>query len=194
MSAGGKKDLTKELFDAIRNKDSESIKSLIEAGADINSTEDGMTALHVAARYYPGETYVLVEEHEEGEVVFSHITQYNAEVMQALIDAGADVNAENNRGETALDIADQYHPEVVGLLEFRSVAPGSEGHDDKHMVILGSEEDEYQEFKEDEYLSSLVDHPRVSGEDGDGGEGAGAAGYDPDVMGGHHHFDDSSFS
>ena len=41
----------------------------------------------------------------------------NTEITQLLLDAGADVNAENNNGKTALMLALEYgHTEVVELI------------------------------------------------------------------------------
>ena len=57
----------------------ETARALLEAGADINITDDGgWTRLHLAARW--GET----------------------ELVRRLLDAGANVNARNDLGETPL--------------------------------------------------------------------------------------------
>src|SRR4029079_12862915 len=70
------------LIDAARNRDTATIRALIEKGANVNATEaDGATALHWAS-YHD-----------------------NAEGAALLIRAGANVNAANDLGATPLWLA-----------------------------------------------------------------------------------------
>lgn len=71
---------------AWRNNNPEVVKTLINAGSDINAKDKyGDTALIRA-------------------VLFNR----NSEVVKTLINAGADINAKNNEGKTALDFAMNY--------------------------------------------------------------------------------------
>jgi ankyrin repeat protein len=81
------------------------IKFVVGKGIDINAEDQaGRTALHLA--------------------VESHVTEAGGrvahrEVVQALLDAGADLNRKNGRGETALQLiraAVPPQPEVLRLL------------------------------------------------------------------------------
>lgn len=68
------------------------LKLLLEAGADINRTNDGWTALMIA-------------------------TGSNINVVKMLLDAGADVEAKNNEGYDALYYARNEKPEITHLLK-----------------------------------------------------------------------------
>jgi len=41
----------------------------------------------------------------------------SAETVRMLLEAGADVHAQDNEGTTVHDIADWYHPELLELLQ-----------------------------------------------------------------------------
>ena len=74
-------DINSQLVEAAKNGDTVSIMALLEAGADVNTTDvNDRTALIWAAQ------------------------KGHTETAQALLEAGADVNAER-RGTTALKIA-----------------------------------------------------------------------------------------
>jgi ankyrin repeat protein len=83
---------------AIDEKDTVMIQALLKRGADVNlaDSETGDTLLMSAAKYS------------------------NTEVVQVLIEAGANVNAKNKLGQTALTIADNkdnsWRREIVALL------------------------------------------------------------------------------
>ena len=74
------------------------IKPLLDAGADVNARDnDGKTALmQLARRHIPASNPIL-----EPEEVQEQIAQTNA-AIKLLLDAGADVNARDNDGQTAL--------------------------------------------------------------------------------------------
>jgi ankyrin repeat protein len=75
------------LWVAARYGDADVVEALLQAGADVNKAdEDGYAPLSAAAS---------AKAHEDG---FAAITT----ITKMLIDHGADVNATNNRGETAL--------------------------------------------------------------------------------------------
>lgn len=72
-----------QLYNAIKNNDSAELDSLIAAGCDINNElyNNGLTALHLA-------------------VIECHI-----QIIQSLLDTGANITKEDNSGFTALDFA-----------------------------------------------------------------------------------------
>ncbi len=65
---------------AIRNTDLSTIQALIEAGADVNASDDGMTPLMFASAAY----------------------NYSPDIINSLVAAGADVNAKDKDGNTPL--------------------------------------------------------------------------------------------
>ena len=84
-----------ELLEAAKNGQTERVKDLLDAGADVDTkTADGFTALKWAVvRGYTG-------------------------IVQVLLDAGADVDVRDNHGQTPLMLAAQEdHIEVVELLK-----------------------------------------------------------------------------
>ena len=88
------------ILNNIKDGDLHAVKSLIEAGIDIN------------AKYDHGKT-VLIIASNEGKV----------EIVKLLIELGADVNAKDNAGQSALFWASMYgHTDVVKLL----IAAGAE--------------------------------------------------------------------
>jgi len=75
------RDFNSELIEAAENGQTEKVKSLLAAGADVNAKDnDGMTALITAAN--------------EG----------HWETVRGLLDAGADANAEEEDGNTAFNV------------------------------------------------------------------------------------------
>src|SRR5690349_13500936 len=71
-----------DLADAVMNKNSEAVRTLLAKKADVNAAQtDGATALHWAVRWDDVET------------------------VNALIQAGANVNAANREGATPLSLA-----------------------------------------------------------------------------------------
>jgi len=83
------------LMNAVNNEDVEGVKFFISAGDNVVNQKNigGATALHIAAR------------------------NGNAEIVNILVNNGADVNAIDNEGWTALMRASSFkHPEVVAIL------------------------------------------------------------------------------
>lgn len=90
-----KQPLLKELINSITQNRSQEVKGLLEAGADPNGVEDshGITPLHFAAIFNSPESAKL------------------------LITAGANPNAEDLEGQTALEVARELkHALIVDLL------------------------------------------------------------------------------
>ena len=87
-------DINSQLIEAAKKGDTVSIKTLLDAGADVNAKNgNGFTALMWAAG------------------------RGHTEIAQALLDAGADVNAKGNDGQTALMAATQAgHPQIAQAL------------------------------------------------------------------------------
>ena len=83
------------LFEAVSNNNIEEVARLIEAGANVNATDDyGETALMWAAWYNA------------------------ADAAKMLIEAGADINARDKGGKTALMIAKEENAvDVAALLK-----------------------------------------------------------------------------
>jgi ankyrin repeat protein len=124
--------MSQELFAAAQSGDAAQLKSLLDAGADVNAqSPQGWTALAKAA--YNGETergYVEVIEllADAGasldERIFYGITPLmlaagggDANVVEWLINHGADVLAANEGGRTARLMAnDKFYVDVINLL------------------------------------------------------------------------------
>lgn len=95
--AAGEEDNVGEmtLLQAAKDGDTETVKTFIESGTDVNvKDKDGMTALMWAA--FGG----------------------HAEIVQEFLQAGADANVKNTAGKTALTLAEEKgHQEVVKILK-----------------------------------------------------------------------------
>ena len=106
------------LFTAIKKGDVETVRLLVEAGADVNAAEGfgGNTPLHEAV--------------EEG----------NAEIVQILVDAGADIEAEGFMGQTPLGLAaEEGATEIMQILLGQGADNGTPEGEDKQTPVIGSE-------------------------------------------------------
>jgi hypothetical protein len=118
------------LFQAILQKDNETVKQLINSGFDINKKDNhGQTALHVAVHCGNVEIVKLLlskgakvnAKDKEKQTPFLMIggddDSQAKEIFRLLIDAGADVNVEDEDGETLLMSAcEDEELEAVKLL------------------------------------------------------------------------------
>lgn len=118
------------LMYAAQNGRADTLQLLLEKGAQVNAADDfGMTALLYAAQSscFGAENVPLLLQHgadaravnHEGETALrfaaAHATLLPA--VQALLDAGADINARDSSGYTALSVADQLgNAEIARLL------------------------------------------------------------------------------
>ncbi|MDE0200553.1 MAG: ankyrin repeat domain-containing protein [Caldilineaceae bacterium] len=106
------------LFTAIEKGDVETVRLLVEAGADVNAAEGfgGNTPLHEAV--------------EEG----------NAEIVQILVDAGADIEAEGFMDQTPLSLAaEEGASEIMQILLGQGADNGTQEGEDKQAPAIGSE-------------------------------------------------------
>ncbi|MEA5592963.1 ankyrin repeat domain-containing protein [Rivularia sp. UHCC 0363] len=129
------KDDTEKLGDAAMYCKLAKVEQLLAAGADANAiTECGKSALMLAAMY--GHKSVMEalldagadpnlgseEEFEEGTtalmcIASSFFASNRAEVIKLLVNRGADVNARNDNGETAMIVACNNADSVKALIE-----------------------------------------------------------------------------
>ena len=100
------------LADAAENEEGALIRTLLDAGNDVNATQvDGMTALHWAAYHDDAETAALLvrsgahvnAKNRYGVSALSlAATNGNAALVKLLVDGGANPNAALSGGETVL--------------------------------------------------------------------------------------------
>jgi uncharacterized protein len=91
-SSAASGDLGKQLIEAAKKGNANTVRALLDRGADVNAkNKDGFTVLMVAG---------------------------NAEIVRLLIDKGADVNAKDNSGRTASGLAaSKHHANIAQMLK-----------------------------------------------------------------------------
>ena len=132
-----RKDGTNALLCACRTGQSESVKFLLETGADVNIVKpDGNTTLHVAVN-----------------------GDCNKETLQQIIHKGVDINAVNSRGQTSLQCA-CYSAQIesVKLLLANGADPNisnAAGSTSLHAAVYGN--------CTDETLHAIIKHMQATG-------------------------------
>jgi len=130
------------LIAAAENGDAESVRLLLDAGADMNATNnDGDTALILAAVQGHAEIVRLLLDRganveatdSDGYTAFIvAAASSHAEIVRLLLDRGADINATNHDGNTSLiEAAQNGYADIVRLLLDRGAnveATDNDGH------------------------------------------------------------------
>lgn len=122
------------LFIAARWGLSELVHLLIKKGANLNSKDEyGEIALHEAARcwnytlkeasisaYFSDPFYRVATKTPPSNIEAERIAQEYYNTIKALLDAGVDHNAKNNKGKTPLMIALKTNPKLTNIVELLS--------------------------------------------------------------------------
>ena len=124
------------LFTAILHNDTAAVKAAIQAGADVNAEMQGWAwtdFVHPLTNAFSGDmsehlrdTPLLITMDclvkRDKKAVKGDIPLENLDTVKALVEAGADVNARNNIGDTALEMAVEwgYRNTVEYLLKNRA--------------------------------------------------------------------------
>ena len=105
-----KENLSKSLIDAIKLGDPDKVNQLIDAGADVNHIDRGFTPLMRSVMSIRGVNHLMRPD--------SEVTSSTSEIINILIDRGAEINAVNSAGNTALmlNIIYSFEPEIIDLL------------------------------------------------------------------------------
>lgn len=138
LAAKADPDTDKPLLNAVRYGRGDIVKKLIEAGAvtDLHDS-DGRNLLHLAAMQDAQETAALLlakghdidqRDRQHGYTPLQWAVYYNRmQMVEFLLEQGADTQAKNNKGNTALQLArDRNNDSIAYLLEQREkpVRPG----------------------------------------------------------------------
>jgi ankyrin repeat protein len=115
----GQEDLNDALLLTARNRDASTLKFLLKLGAKPNARDDDTTALMLAAEYgTPEMIKALIDEGAEVDAVndggWTALMHANeAENVRMLLNAGANMAIRNNDGDTALAMAIRYEQQDV---------------------------------------------------------------------------------
>ena len=114
-------ELNRQMIKAVDNRDTKTVRKMLEQGADPNSRDKyGYTALIDACRDGRTDTARLLLEHEAdpnvrnnyGETALMYACWYGyIDVINLLIEHDVDINIKNNKGQTALDILKERYPD-----------------------------------------------------------------------------------
>lgn len=96
------------------------ISLLLDKGANVNARSNHGTPLHTAAGARNCELIKLLHEDETDDAEFDAVKINNIQVIQLLLENGADVNAKNDDGFTPYDLASSA--EVRALLQVNNVS------------------------------------------------------------------------
>lgn len=133
------------LIIAAENGHSEIVKLLLDKGADVNAKDNFGTTSLMAASGNAGTAKMLVEKHPDGKVSISlsmAVVQSGTEAVELLLKNGADVNAKDRYGGTALARAAYAgHTEAVRLLLRRNADVNTKRNDGCTPLMLAAEED-----------------------------------------------------
>jgi ankyrin repeat protein len=178
-------------YAAREGKDSaDAVGLLLDKGAEVDArTEDGLTALHYAAMAHSVEVAkallargaqpnaVVASKGREGmsplhyavnfvPVRHSHTDvdyePYYAEIVTALLDKGADVNARTSKGETALDLVRRHNlPRIEKILLDRGGKTGNVVAVVAHPTVPGTEVPEKDKKGKDEPVKGPSESEKV---------------------------------
>lgn len=147
INAKDKKSGFTPLILAVINSNLNVIETLIECGAEVNTTEkNGFTPLILAAGSDFEAVKILIQSGADvnfrdniGATALMYSSAYtkNSSIIKMLIQSGADVNAKNNYGTTALMYAAEKNkvPEIIETL-LRSGASVNSKNDDGESALM----------------------------------------------------------
>lgn len=138
LAAKADPDLDKPLLTAVRYGRTDIVKKLVEAGAKTDLQDsDGHSLLQLAAMQGAEDTAALLlqkghdinqRDRQHGHTPLHWAVHYNRmQMVEFLLEQGADTQVKNNRGQTALQLArDRNNDSIAYLLEQREkpVRPG----------------------------------------------------------------------